>query len=65
MRRGLAGAADRCDTGIKELAVKSYAFLFWAYNVVWIGIAGYLLCLGFRLRRIDRRLDNLERESDG
>jgi len=25
--------------------VKSYAFLFWAYNVVWIGIAGYLLCL--------------------
>jgi CcmD family protein len=44
--------------------LKSYAFLFWAYNVVWIGIAGYLLCLGFRLRRIDRRLDNLERESD-
>ena len=43
--------------------MKSYAFLLWAYNVVWIGIAGYLLCLGLRLRRIDRRLENLERES--
>jgi CcmD family protein len=42
--------------------VKSYEFLFWAYNVVWLGIAGYLLLLHRRLRRTDRRLDAVERE---
>ena len=42
--------------------MKSYAFLFWAYNVIWIGIAGYLMLLFLRLRRVDRRLDGVERE---
>ena len=42
--------------------MKSYFFLFWAYNVIWLTIAGFLL-LGFlRMRRMDRRLDGLERE---
>jgi len=42
--------------------LKSYAFLFWAYNVIWAGLAGYLLFLLLRLRRVDRRLDSVERE---
>jgi len=42
--------------------VKSYAFLFWAYNVIWLVLAGYLLFLMLRLRRLDDRLARLERE---
>ena len=42
--------------------MKSYTFLFWAYNVVWLGLAGYLLMLFTRVRRVDRRLEGLERE---
>jgi len=41
--------------------LKTYAFLFWAYNVIWIGLAGYLLFLLARLGRVSRRLDALER----
>jgi CcmD family protein len=43
--------------------VKTYAFLFWAYNVIWLGLALYLLRLTLQLRRADRRLDDLEREA--
>ena len=42
--------------------MKSYAFLFWAYNVIWLVLAGYLLFLMLRLRRLDDRLARLERE---
>lgn len=42
--------------------MKSYAFLFWAYNVVWLGIASYIVLLLVRLGRVDRRLAGLERE---
>jgi len=42
--------------------VKSYAFLYWAYNVIWLVLAGYLLFLMLRLRRLDGRLTRLERE---
>ena len=42
--------------------VKSYDFLFWAYNVIWSGIAGFLLFVLLRLRRTERRLDRVERE---
>jgi CcmD family protein len=41
--------------------VKSYAFLFWGYLVVWAGIVAYLAFLGARLARTQRRLDALER----
>jgi CcmD family protein len=40
--------------------VKTYAFLFWAYNVVWIGLAGWLLFVILRLARVERRLAALE-----
>ena len=42
--------------------MKSYAFLFWAYNVIWLVLAGYLLFLLRRLSRTDRRLESVERE---
>jgi CcmD family protein len=42
--------------------VKSYWFLFWAYSVIWAGIAAYLLFVFLRVKRVDRRLDGLERE---
>ena len=41
--------------------MKSYAFLFWAYNAIWLGLAGYLLFLLMRLSRLERKLDGLER----
>lgn len=41
--------------------VKNYAFLFWAYNAVWLGLVVYLLWLAGRLRRATRRLHALER----
>jgi CcmD family protein len=44
--------------------VKSYNFLFWAYNVVWLGIAVYLLWIWLSVRRVERRLDALERVQD-
>ena len=44
--------------------MKSYAFLFWAYNVVWAGIAAYVLWLFVRMRQVGRRLDALERALD-
>ena len=41
--------------------MRSYAFLFWAYNVIWLALAGYLLLVIVRLRRVSRRLDGIER----
>jgi len=40
--------------------MKSYAFLFWGYLVVWVGLAAYFVVLMRRLSRIGRRLDALE-----
>ncbi len=41
--------------------MKSYAFLFWAYNAIWLALAGYLLFLLLRLSRVERSLDGVER----
>lgn len=41
--------------------MKGYAFLFWAYTIVWLGIVGYLAFLGARLRNVGARIDRLER----
>jgi CcmD family protein len=40
--------------------VKGYNFLFWAYTIVWLGIAGYGVFLAMRIRRVDQRLDRIE-----
>jgi CcmD family protein len=42
--------------------VKSYTFLFWAYNVIWLALAVFVLRILLRVRSVDRRLDDLERE---
>jgi len=44
---------------------KGYDFLFWAYNVIWIAIAGYVAFLMVRLGRVRDRLDRLERRISG
>ncbi|MFN2488687.1 MAG: CcmD family protein [Actinomycetota bacterium] len=36
-------------------------WLFVAFLVVWIGIGGYLVSLGARQRRLERRLEDLRR----
>lgn len=43
--------------------MRSYEFLFWGYTTVWLGIVGYLVFLGMRLRKTLRRLERLERAS--
>ncbi len=40
--------------------MKSYMFLFWGYNVVWIGIVAYLTFLLGRIRQVSRRLSRIE-----
>ena len=42
--------------------MRSYDFLFWAYNIIWAAIAGYILMTFLRVRRVETRLDGLERE---
>jgi CcmD family protein len=49
---------------VEVVVVKSYAFLFWGYLVVWVGIVGYLAFLGARLSRAVRRVEALERRLD-
>jgi len=46
----------------REAELKSYEFLFWAYNVIWLGLAGFLLYVFIRTRRVDRRLGRHEGE---
>lgn len=40
--------------------MKSYAFLFWGYNVIWLGIVAYLTFLLVRIRQVSRRIARLE-----
>jgi len=42
--------------------VKSYVFLFWAYNVIWFGIAGFILFVHLRVRGAEGKLERLENE---
>jgi CcmD family protein len=40
--------------------VKSFQYLFWAYTLIWIVLAGYLLSLSLRLRAISSQLRRLK-----
>ena len=40
--------------------MKSYAFLFWGYLVVWVGLAAYLMMLGRSMTAMRKRLEALE-----
>ncbi len=44
--------------------MKGYSFLLWAYNIVWIGLAAYVVFLFGRLRKVTDRLERLERRVD-
>ncbi|MGH2748251.1 MAG: CcmD family protein [Actinomycetota bacterium] len=37
------------------------AWLFVAFSAVWVGIGAYLLSIGMRQRKLERRLDDLSR----
>jgi len=41
--------------------LKSYEFLFWAYNVIWIALAAFMGFILLRLGRTARRVDGVER----
>ena len=42
--------------------MKNFSFLFWAYNIIWAGLALFLVMTWRRLSRSERRLEQLERE---
>ncbi len=44
--------------------MKSYYFLFWAYLLIWFGLAGYLLFVFLRMRKLEDRLDRLDPPGD-
>ena len=39
----------------------TFSYLFWGYNVVWAGLAMFLIMTWVRLGRAERRLTQLER----
>ncbi len=43
--------------------MKNFDFLFWAYNVIWLGIGGYIVFLVLRLKAVSERLQRLEKSS--
>ena len=45
--------------------MKSYAFLFWGYLVVWAGLMAYFVTLGRKIGAVARRLDVLETQRKG
>jgi CcmD family protein len=42
--------------------MKNYEFLFWAYNIIWLGLAGFLAYILLRMRKTAQRLERIERE---
>ena len=41
--------------------MKTYSFLFWAYNVIWASLAAYLLLVARRTKSVDTRIAALEK----
>ena len=41
-----------------------FPFLFWAYNIIWFLIAGYLVTLGVRQRSMGRQIQRLKEQID-
>ena len=37
-----------------------FPYLFWAYAIIWTLMAGYLISLGVRMRRIQRQIERLK-----
>jgi len=50
--------------------MKSYEFLFWAYNVIWLFLAVYVAFVMARIGKVSKRIEAMERalnrrEADG
>ncbi|HEV8375481.1 MAG TPA: CcmD family protein [Candidatus Polarisedimenticolia bacterium] len=45
--------------------MRSFHYLFWAYTLIWIVLAGYLLSLSLRLRSIASQLRRLKSRMPG
>jgi CcmD family protein len=45
--------------------MKSYAFLFWGYLVVWAGLMAYFVVLSRKIAGVSKRLDALEARTKG
>ena len=45
--------------------MKNLNYLFWAYTLIWIVLAGYLLSLSIRLRAITSQLRRLKSRVPG
>ncbi len=43
--------------------IKEFRFIFWAYNLIWILLAGYLGFLLVKLNRLAREVRKLREES--
>jgi hypothetical protein len=43
--------------------IKEFRFILWAYNFIWILLAGYLTFLLIRLNRVAREVARLEEEN--
>jgi CcmD family protein len=41
--------------------MKSYAFLFWAYNVIWLSLAVYIAFVMARIGKVSKRIEAMER----
>lgn len=41
--------------------MRSYEFLFWAYNVIWLLLAAYVAFVMSRISRATRRIEAMER----
>jgi hypothetical protein len=42
--------------------MKNFSFLFWAYNVIWAGLALFLVVTWRRLTLAERRLARMEND---
>lgn len=38
-----------------ETVPDTFPSLFWGYSVIWMLLGGYIVSLGFRLRKIERK----------
>jgi CcmD family protein len=45
--------------------VKNLNYLFWAYTLIWIALAAYLLTLSLRLRAVSSQLRRLKSRLPG
>ncbi len=40
---------------------ETFGYLFWGYNVIWAGLAVFLIVTWLRIARAEKRLSALER----